>query len=113
MGSFFVCKSCGNNIYLYEQKEELFFPHPIRCNMCGNTNAYLEYEIQQERYDLTCPICNGRFFIRRMPPTTVRCPHSNSLLHVSSDASISVLQAGIQPITSRGGTVAEKVQSTY
>jgi hypothetical protein len=105
MGSFFICKSCHNNTYLVQQKEELLFPQSITCALCAKTNIYLEYEVQQERYDLSCPICKGRFFIRRMPPITIKCPHSNSLLYVSSDGSISVVRSGTQPTTTRGGTV--------
>ena len=104
MGSFFICKSCHQHSYLYLQKEGLSFPQPIICNVCGKTNTYLQYEVQQERYDLTCPICDGRFFIRRMPPITARCPHSHSLLHIGSDGKMIVLEPGIQPATTRGST---------
>ncbi len=106
MGSFLICKSCHNNVYLLQQKDELSFPHFIQCSICGQTNEYVEYEVQQERYDLSCPFCNGRFFIRRMPPIRVICPHSNSLLYVSSDGSTSVLRRGSMPMTTRGGTTA-------
>lgn len=105
MGSFFICKSCHQNAYLYSQKEDLSFPQPVTCGVCGKTNTYVQYEVQQERYDLTCLICNGRFFIRKMPPITVRCPHSGSLLHISSDVRITVLERGIQPATAQSATV--------
>jgi hypothetical protein len=109
MGSLFTCKSCQYRTYLVKQKEELIFPEQIQCPLCGEINEYLENEIQQERYDLTCPICNGRFFIRKMPPIKVRCPHSNSLLYISSDGSISVIECGTQSTTIRQGTVGGAV----
>lgn len=104
MGSFFTCKSCGSNLYLRQQKDELTFPKILMCSICRKSNSYQSYEVQQERYDFSCPVCNGRFFIRRTPPLQVRCPHSNSLLYVNSDGSISVLQIGKPPTTTKGGT---------
>jgi hypothetical protein len=68
-------------------------------------NKYSEYEVQQERYDLSCPVCKGRFYIRMTPPIEIMCPHSKSVLQVYSDGSISVIQAGIQPATTHGGKV--------
>src|ERR1041385_5939973 len=106
MGSFFICKYCHNNAYSIQQKYEFQFPQSIPCNICGKINICTEYEVQQERYDLSCPICDGRFFIRKMPPISVKCPHSYSSLHISSDGSISVIEAGSRPTTTRGGSIA-------
>lgn len=105
MGSLFTCKSCGYKVYLITQKEELVFPEQIQCPLCGEIREYLEYELQQERYDLTCPVCKGRFFIRKLPPIRVRCPHSNSLLYVRSDGNISIIEIENPPVTTRQGAV--------
>ena len=105
MGSLFTCKSCQYRVYLITQKEELVFPEQIRCPLCGEIREYLEYEIQQERYDLTCPVCKGRFFIRKLPPIKVICPYSSSLLYIRSDGNISIMEVGSPPATTRQGTV--------
>jgi hypothetical protein len=104
MGSFLICKSCRNNIYLYEQKEQLSLSELIVCPICNRTNAYLDNEIQQERYDFSCPICNGNFFIRKMPPINVVCPYSGSYLHISSDGLVSIIKKGASQ-TIKGGTI--------
>lgn len=106
MGTFFACKSCRRNQYLREQKEELSNPQPITCYFCHVRHNYYTGELQQECYDLSCPVCNGRFHVRRPLPITVRCPHSNSLLFVSSDGGITIYQQGTPPNTTHGGTAA-------
>jgi hypothetical protein len=92
-------------VYSPWQKEEFSFPTLITCGICRKSNSYYENEIQQERYDLTCDFCKGRFFIRRMPQINVMCPHCQSLLRIDSDGSMDILQEGMQPLTTRAGTL--------
>ena len=58
---------------------------------------YYDYEVTQEIHDYKCPFCKKNFFTRKPPPLNVICPHSRSRLYISSDGSVTLLQAGIDP----------------
>lgn len=106
MGSFFTCKTCNTRAYLQEQKDELSFPQNITCNNCNSTNSFLIHEVKQERYDLSCPFCVKKFYIRKTPIINVDCPYCNSFLQITNEGNVSLIQEGQKPTDNSDNTVA-------
>lgn len=105
MGVFVICKACNADLYSADPKEEIRFPYRFRCHVCGNVGGYSDTEVQEERYDLACAHCSGKFHMHRSLPRRVRCPHCQSSLHISGDARVAVLSPGSNPATTRQKTV--------
>ena len=104
MGVFIRCKSCGSDLYSPLLKGEIQFPHQFTCHVCRNMNAYNDHEIQEERYDFSCPNCSGGFHAKRSLPLQGRCPHCKSMLQLNSDGTIVIIESRSPPVTTRRST---------
>jgi DNA-directed RNA polymerase subunit RPC12/RpoP len=63
---------------------------------------YHQYEVTEERWDFTCAVCNGRFFIRSPPPRRVRCPYCSSLIHIDEMNRLEIFERGQVPVPAPG-----------
>ena len=97
LGVFVRCRQCGHNIHLDTNKADLPLVFRPICPYCGHTENYRRLEAIEERWEFNCPFCSRRFFIRRSPPITVRCPHCSSVILISSDGNMTILEHGQLP----------------
>lgn len=102
IGVFVRCRQCGRNVYLDTNKADLPLVFRITCPFCEHIKNYRRFEAIEERWDFSCPVCSRRFFIRRSPPVTVRCPHCSSVLHISGDGGMTILERGQLPPVGTG-----------
>lgn len=103
LGVYVECQSCKRKVYLgVGARSELSYSFTLRCPFCLNEYVYHQNEVVEERWDFTCTVCTGRFFIRNPPPRRVRCPHCSSLVYIDEMNRFTVFQEGQRPIPSPG-----------
>lgn len=103
MGVFMICHTCHQKVYLrVRRKSELSYSFKLRCPFCSMEHLYYQNEVIEERWDFTCTVCSGRFFILNPPPRRVRCPHCSSLIYIDETNRFTILERGQPPIPAPG-----------
>jgi len=103
LGVYVECHSCKKKVYLeVRAKSELSYSFTLRCPFCLKENFYYQHEVIEERWEFTCTVCNGRFFIRNPPPRRIRCPHCSSLIHIDERNRFTIFERGQPPILAPG-----------
>jgi len=103
LGVFVICRTCNRKVYLdVSAKTELPYSFTLRCSSCLAEHVYRQYEATEEKWDFTCTVCKGRFFIRNPPPRTIRCPHCSSSIYIDYMGRITILERGQLPIPAPG-----------
>jgi DNA-directed RNA polymerase subunit RPC12/RpoP len=99
MGVYIICHSCNNKVYLeVRAKSELPYFFTLRCPFCLKENIYNLNEVNEEKWEYTCTVCNGKFFIRNPPPRRVRCPYCSSLIYIDRTDKQIILEEGQPPL---------------
>ena len=99
MGVYIICHSCNNKVYLkVREKSELPYFFTLRCPFCLKENIYNLNEVKEEKWEYTCTVCNGKFFIRNPPPRRVRCPYCSSLIYIDRTDKLIILEEGQPPL---------------
>jgi DNA-directed RNA polymerase subunit RPC12/RpoP len=99
MGVYIICHSCNNKVYLeVRAKSELPYFFTLRCPFCLKENIYNLNEVNEEKWEYTCTVCNGKFFIRNPPPRRVRCPYCSSLIYIDRTDRLIILEKGQAPL---------------
>jgi len=93
MGVYVRCHNCDRRIeFDVKRAEELPFVFEVTCPYCRKSDMYMRREVEEERWSFSCPVCKGKFFILSPPPRKVRCPHCNSILSISADGKVILLE---------------------